>query len=83
MNKQREIVNAAIADYMPRVKIAALSGLDCRPYIYFKPGEMVLVMGHETPPSGFSVWDGDKVTYRDYDALFPRLIHLTMRCPML
>jgi len=83
MKTQREIIKAAIADYMNRVKPASLSGLDCRPYVYFKPGMMALVMPHETPPAGYSVWDGTLVTYADYDSLFPKLMQLTARCPML
>lgn len=83
MKTQREILNAAIANYMPRVKVATLSGLDYRPYIYFKTGEMKLVMPHEIPPDDFSVWDGALVSYPHYDALYSVLANLTMRCPML
>lgn len=83
MNNQKDIIIAAIADYMPRVKIASLSGLDYRPYVYFKTGEIKLIMQHEIAPEGFCVWNGDRVSYPHYDALFGVLTRLTMRCPML
>lgn len=83
MDTQSKIINAAIKSYMSRVGIASMSGFDCRPYVYFKTGEMALVMAHETPPHDMSVWTGTLVNFRDYDCLYGVLRAETARCPML